>query len=490
MASISERKDKTGKIVSYRIRVSRGYDAHGKKLKPYETTFKPEPGATKRQTEKALNAFVFEFEQRCKAGLAGDGRQKFAAFAGYVIDLKQQSGELRIHTANRYRELLVRINRGIGHLKLCDIKPMHLNQLYSQLAQEGIRKSTERAVILPDCSLYSLIHEHGTIEAFMKSAGLSASTYKNVAGGERISGVSARKIAAALDMNVTELFNLETDSRPLSARTILAHHRLIHTILRQAEKEMLIPFNPADRATPPKVPHSRAAYFEPETITAILEAAEQEPLKWKTMLHLLLVTGGRRGELLGLTWDCIDWTFSRIHVEKAVYYDSEKHCVYVDGVKNDSSERWIKLPEVTMRLLKQYRDEYYLPLKAAAGDNWNETGFLFVQDCRNIGTVMHPDTVNDYCSKFSNRYELPHIHPHAFRHTAASVLYFAGVDSITISGMLGHRRVSTTTDIYSHIIQEAENRTAAAMGEIIMQVRRKPPKSPEESGTTGEMQTG
>ena len=81
MASISKRTDKSGNIVSYRIRVSRGYSATGEKLKPYETTFKPESGMTQKQIEKSLNAYAVEFEKLCKAGLAADSRQKFQTYA-------------------------------------------------------------------------------------------------------------------------------------------------------------------------------------------------------------------------------------------------------------------------------------------------------------------------------------------------------------------------------------------------------------------------
>lgn len=71
----------------------------------------------------------------------------------------------------------------------------------------------------------------------------------------------------------------------------------------QAEKEMLIPYNPAAKATPPKADD----HFQPEEIARIWEALEGEPIKWKTMVHLFLVTGCRRGEVLGLKWDKVDW---------------------------------------------------------------------------------------------------------------------------------------------------------------------------------------
>ncbi|MBQ9632830.1 MAG: site-specific integrase, partial [Lachnospiraceae bacterium] len=262
--------------------------------------------------------------------------------------------------------------------------------------------------------------------------------------GRTISADCAKKLANALNTDVTELFTLERDMRPLSAKTVREHHALIHMILRQAEQELLVPYTAADKAKPPKVDKTHANYFEQDEITAILEAAEQEPLKWRLLLHLMLVTGGRRGEILGLTWDNVDFVFSKIHIEKCVYYEKEIG-IYVDKPKTERSVRYIRLPAETMQLIARYRDEYYEPLKAAAGDKWQGEGSLFVSDTGDkIGRVMHPDSVTGYCDQFAERYGLRHIDPHAFRHTSASILYFAGVDSISISAHLGHAKVSTT----------------------------------------------
>ena len=86
---------------------------------------------------------------------------------------------------------------------------------------------------------------------------------------------------------------------------------------------------------------------------------------------------------------------------------------------------------------------------------------------------MHPDSITDWLGKFSKRHNLPHINPHAFRHTMASILYFNGMDSITISKRLGHTKVSTTADIYAHIIQEADERAAECIGDVLLNTRRK-----------------
>ncbi|MDE5754212.1 MAG: site-specific integrase [Oscillospiraceae bacterium] len=487
MANITTRKNKAGEIISYRIRVARGYDSSGKKLKPYEMTWRPAPHMSNKQIEKELNSVAVTFEQQCKAGLAGNGKQKFADYAGYVMHLKEQNGELRHHTAVRYRELLERVNAGIGHIRICDIRPQHLNAFYEQLGKEGIRKANEKAVLKSGVDLPEMIHAQGftSIEKFLKdSAKLSAATYRNAVKGQRITAESAGKLASALRLDIKTLFTLETDNRPLSAKTIREHHVLIHMILHQAEQELLIPYNPADKAKPPKLIKSKANYFEQEEVTAILQASEQEPLKWKTLLHLMLVTGGRRGEVLGLTWDCVDFTFHRIYIEKCVYYEA-KTGIYIDKPKTESSVRWIKLPDETMQLLQQYHGEYYKPLQESSGSQWQGKGFLFVVDSGNhIGRVMHPDSVTDYCNRFSEKYGLRHINPHAFRHTSASLLYFAGVDSITISAHLGHAKVSTTTDIYSHVISEAQSRVASAMGEIILTTRKPINSMPEHTPKT------
>lgn len=86
---------------------------------------------------------------------------------------------------------------------------------------------------------------------------------------------------------------------------------------------------------------------------------------------------------------------------------------------------------------------------------------------------MHPNSLTAYLNKFSKRYGIPNVHPHKFRHTMASLLYFGGMDSITISKRLGHTKVSTTMDIYSHIIQQADEQAADKIAEAVLRVGKK-----------------
>ena len=81
---------------------------------------------------------------------------------------------------------------------------------------------------------------------------------------------------------------------------------------------------------------------------------------------------------------------------------------------------------------------------------------------------MHPDSVTDWLAKFSKEYNLPHINPHAFRHTMASTLYFNGMDSVSISKRLGHAQVSTTANIYAHVMEAADQKNADILADVFL----------------------
>lgn len=393
MANLQERRNKKGKLISYSIRVHRGRGSDGKQLKPYTATFEVLPTWKEETARKKAEAFASVFEKECKAGIKSDNRQKFTAYCEYVLKLKEQRG-IKHSTIMRYKELTDRIYPVIGHIKLIDLRPDHLNDLYTLLSSDGQNKRT---------------------------------------GGK------------------------------LSAKTVLEHHRLISTVLEQAVKDCFIPFNIASRAILPKVTHKEVSYFQPEEVYLIREALEKESIKWKTLIHLFLITGARRGEILGLKWDKVDFDNNRIFICNSVLYSSDRG-IYEDTPKTETSKRYISLPHQTMQLLKEY-NLWQKKEKFRLGIYYENQNFIFSQS---NGKPMHPDSVTDYFKKFSKKYNLPHINPHAFRHTMASMLYFNGVDSVSISKRLGHAQVSTTANIYAHIIEEADRNNADILSDIFL----------------------
>jgi integrase len=133
-----------------------------------------------------------------------------------------------------------------------------------------------------------------------------------------------------------------------------------------------------------------------------------------------------------------------------------------------------------MELIKQYR-QWFEQRKEEYGSRWHESGFLFFSErSGQEGEPMNPDSITRYLDKFSRDKGLPHINPHAFRHTMASVLCFSKVDPVSISRRLGHSRVSTTTDIYSHMLKEADEVSAEQLAEVML--RRKNIKATTKAG--------
>jgi len=393
MANIQARRDKSGKLISYSVRVHRGIGADRKPLKPYTATFKVSPTWTEKSARKKAEAFAATFEKECREGVTSDSRMKFEEYCEYVLELKERRGD-KHSTIVDYRSMTPRIYPAIGHIKLRELRPDHLNAFYSQLAQSGSNRRT---------------------------------------GGT------------------------------LSNCTIRRYHRFISIVLSQAVKEGLIPMNVAARAEPPKVEKHEPNYLQPETIPLMLDALEREPLKWRMLVHLMLVTGARRGEILGLKWENVDFDNSRIYICRSISYTPDRG-VYESTPKTASSKRYVSLPQETMQMLKQYRT-WQRGEMLRLGEYYRRQGYVFSQD---NGAPMHPDSVTTWHDRFSRRYGLPHITPHALRHTMTSLLIFNGVDIVSTAKRLGHSQVSTTSDIYAHVIEQADKKNADILGDILL----------------------
>ncbi|MBO5577397.1 MAG: tyrosine-type recombinase/integrase [Ruminococcus sp.] len=469
MAYIEPRKNKKGEIISYRIRVNKGYDANGKKLNPYQMTFKPDPDKSDRQNAKALNETAVEFEKKCKQGYVADSKQTFRAYSEYAMRMKERAG-VKHSTLVRYEAMLKDINTEIGHLRLTEIRPQTLNVFYESLEKTGVRKTAERAAVRVDFKEF-LKSKKITQEELHKKSGVGMMTIRSAINGGNILLEKAQRLCDTLGVPLTKLFIKVRDKSVLSNKTIREYHRLISSILALADKEMIIPFNPAAKATPPKVKRSKVNFFELDQLEQIQGEVDKLPIKWRTIIHLLMITGCRRGEIAGLKWETVDWENHQLYICRTLLYSPDIG-VYEETPKTRSGYRYIALPTETMQLLKEYK-QYYDNMSIKWADRWHDTGYLFVQEkAENAGKPINPDGITAYLNDFSEKYDLPHINPHAFRHTQASLLYYGGMDSVSISKRLGHSKVSTTTDLYAHIIRQADERNAECIADTVLRSNR------------------
>ena len=134
---------------------------------------------------------------------------------------------------------------------------------------------------------------------------------------------------------------------------------------------------------------------------------------------------------------------------------TKKTGIYLGPTKT-GKVRALKLAPQCVELIKEWKLEQ-MRMRLKQGSDWKETGMVFTKD---NGEWLHPDSITRWLNNFSRDNGLPHIHPHAFRHTAASTMIANGVDLVTTANELGHANATTTAMIYAHQIAIAKARAA------------------------------
>ena len=235
--------------------------------------------------------------------------------------------------------------------------------------------------------------------------------------------------------------------------------------------------NPARRVKPPKVERKEARYLEDTEARLLVEKLMVEPIKWRTVVLLLLYSGLRRGELCGLEWQDIDFDNQLIHVHQSSQYVVGMGTIE-KGTKNFSSERVMKPPQEVFDLLKSYkawqsterlklgdRWQNKIPIKDASGKvEERKNNRLFTQG---NGMPIHPDSITYWMIKFRKKHDLPEFSPHTLRHTNVSLMIAAGVPMRNISQRAGHAQLSTTQNIYAHAIKTADEKAVEAIDNIL-----------------------
>lgn len=436
----------------YKITVSRGYDIHGKQLREHMTWI-PDPGMTARQIEKELNRQAVLFEEHILSAGVHDGGTRFAEFAEiFLRDYARPN--LKAQTVYGYEERIQRINKAIGHIRLKDLRPQHLAAFYANLQEDGMRVK-ELATATFDLAAW-LRENDTTLVEIHRNYGISMWALKRTKARKSIAPESAGKIADVIGRDRKDLFTIERDMTPLSVGTIQTYHRTISAVLHRAVKWGYIRDNPADRVDTPGTARKEAAYLDEPDVRRLLELLAKEPIKWRTLITFDLLSGIRRGELAGLRWSDIDFDNGVIHIRQTYNYIPTKGA-YIDTPKSAKSARSIRVSKSAILLLSEYRS-WQDHQRAILGDAWEGVDDrVFTND---FGAPIFPTSITQWFSKFVARTGLPRVSVHSLRHTCASLMISEGVPLVVVSKQLGHAQTSTTTNIYTHVIQAAEARAA------------------------------
>jgi len=247
--------------------------------------------------------------------------------------------------------------------------------------------------------------------------------------------------------------------RPLSRQSVMHVHRLLHAALKQARKWRLIAHNPAADATPPSVPHRQARAFTTEEITRLLAAAEADP-ETHCMLALLLTTGLRRSELLGLALDSLDLEAATLTVERTVT-ETRTAVVVRDTPKTKSSRRTLAIPAAVVALLRAQKARVLEQALAWGSEYASGPRFLFPV---NGGEPMRPLNLTARLRRLLRRAGIQGVQPvHGWRHATATLLIAAGADVKTTQSRLGHSSPTITLALYADKVDERDRAAGEAL---------------------------
>lgn len=177
------------------------------------------------------------------------------------------------------------------------------------------------------------------------------------------------------------------------------------------------------------------------------------------MVLFMIDSGCRRGEVAGLKWEEINFQTGKVTISRNAQYTKEKG-VYISTPKNHKS-REIIINTPVLQVLKEWRKQQAL-LYFSKGQTTG--GYCFTQ---NEGEILNPNTITAYIRQFGKKYNLPGMHPHALRHTMATISIANGADVVSVSKKLGHCNPSVTLNIYSHANEEAQRRATEIFADVV-----------------------
>lgn len=263
---------------------------------------------------------------------------------------------------------------------------------------------------------------------------------------------------------IQSMYNrLHKAEKPLSAKTIQNLHGVVHKALQQAVEIGYIKFNPSDACKLPRIEKKEIKPLDEQEIALFLKAIQGHSFERIYLVDVF--TGMRQGEILGLSWDCIDFEKGTVFI----YRQLEKvEGVYQFGsLKNGKTRRITPAPSVMKVLLEQRRVQNEWRLKA--GEVWdNPDNLVFTNE---IGGHLAHVTVYKNFKRIVKSLGLEETRFHDLRHTYAVASLASGDDVKTVQENLGHQTAAFTLNVYGHVTDRMKEKSAQRMENFIEGVK-------------------
>lgn len=425
MASVT----KKGK--GYLIRISNGKDANGKRIFINEVYYPKAKSETARKNE--AQRYADDLERKIKDG---------EVYNLQALTLNQFFQKWKTELAPHYLTQAIqeqysdiiekRFIKSLGNINMTNISPLLLQGIVTKMDKtEGLKSASIHAYFTAFSSLMHQAYNMGIVKE------------------NPVMRVMLPKIEK--DSNITHTFTVAQSK----------------AFLRALEEEYVF-MNRAHERTIEETgnTYSVSSYSMTVRISTM----------WKAYFNLALFSGARRGEMVALTWEDIDFQNRIISITKSTAIT--KSGQVIKDPKTKAGNRQIMLPLQVFEKLNAWKQEQR-QYSEDIGDLWKgETGisfeknFIFTQANGkqiDLHTPTHKfrEILTMYNDSVSEPDKLPIIKLHDLRHCSASILIASGVDVAEVSRMLGHSKISITLDNYTHALQGRSERISNILENLL-----------------------
>ncbi|MDC3412565.1 tyrosine-type recombinase/integrase [Terrihalobacillus insolitus] len=242
----------------------------------------------------------------------------------------------------------------------------------------------------------------------------------------------------------------------LSSSSIKNVYKALNGLFSIAEEWELIDRNPCFKIKLPKVVHKKSDVYDMKESELLFSKLENEDLIWQLIVQVAAVVGAREGEIAALEEKHLDFKNNTITIEQALVNITGEE-LKLKSTKTDRARK-VSAPNDLMKALKKLR-VLKLEQQMEMYNLWKWPGHVFLFS-NEFGQPYRPDSISQRWSRFIVKTGLKKIRFHDLRHTSATLLINKGVHAKVIQERLGHSKISTTMDVYGHVLQEAEQSAA------------------------------
>ena len=255
-------------------------------------------------------------------------------------------------------------------------------------------------------------------------------------------------------------------AKAMTPRSVEVIHKTIKAAYALAVRRGQVATNPADLATPPSVATQARMWWTPEQVGRFLAHVALEPLVVVGLGEMLVDSGGRRGEVLGLRWLDIDLDDGTARVVQQLVADPTTKALSLRPTKRARSKSVIGLHPGTMAVLKRRRKDQAAD-RLAIGNGWPTAGtvahdLVFTWP---DGRPIHPDVLTRTVQRTAGALGLPRIGPHGLRHSFATAALSAHVPVEVVAFRLGNTP-RVVQEVYQHVIPADDAAAARQVGDL------------------------